>query len=75
MAFMKTVASWLMMVSSRLSFWTFMPMGNTPMIATSAKPMIARLMAISTIVKARWECRARNADGAVPEAWGVERTT
>jgi hypothetical protein len=29
-----------------------MPSGSTPMMATSAMPMMARLMAISTIVKA-----------------------
>src|SRR5512135_1614322 len=52
MAFRNTVTSWLMMVSSRLSFWTFMPVGRMPMIATSAKPITARLIAISIMVKA-----------------------
>ena len=51
MASIKTVASWLMRVSSRLSRCVFMPMGSTPMMETSAMPMIARQMAISTMVK------------------------
>src|SRR6266487_3576308 len=43
-----------MMVSARLSRWTFKPMGSTPMMATSAKAMTASAMAISIIVKPRW---------------------
>src|SRR5207249_2782481 len=43
------------MVSARLSRWTFMPMGSTPMMATSAKAMTASAMAISIMVKPRAE--------------------
>ena len=52
MAFMKMVASWSMMVSSRFSFCVFMPSGRTPIMATRANPMTARLMAISIMVNA-----------------------
>src|SRR5690242_19284368 len=40
-----------MTLSSRLSFWTVMPVGRTPRIATSAKATTAMLNAISTMVK------------------------
>src|SRR5271156_2045703 len=52
-----------MMEFSRLSRCTFMPNGSTPIIATSAKPITARLMAISTIVNAA-TLRARPGPGA-----------
>src|SRR5881296_702894 len=43
-----------MMVSDRLSCCTRIAVGSTPIIATSAKPIIAMHKAISTIVKADW---------------------
>ena len=46
------VASWLITVCSRLSLCVRMPNGSTPMMATSATPMIARQIAISIMVNA-----------------------
>src|SRR5439155_12128651 len=43
-----------MIVSERLSCCTRMAVGSTPMMATSAKPIIAMQRAISTMVKADW---------------------
>src|SRR5579859_2327578 len=57
---MRMLASWLTMVSCRLSRWAVIPRGNMPMIATKAKPMMARLMAISIMVKAQRERRPKS---------------
>src|SRR3954471_10083218 len=43
-----------MIVSSRLSFCTVMPVGSTPIMATKANATTAMLRAISIIVKARF---------------------
>src|SRR5579859_1611835 len=63
---MRMLASWLTMVSCRLSRWAVIPRGNMPMIATKAKPMMARLMAISIMVKAQRERRPK--EGRNPKA-------
>jgi hypothetical protein len=59
MASMNIVASWLTIVSSRFSFWTSIPIGSTPTIATSANPITARLIAISIMVNPRTDFWAR----------------
>src|SRR5437867_13095750 len=68
MASINTLASWPIIVSSRFSFCTFMPVGRIPMMGTRAEPMTARLRAMSAMVKAAVE---RWLDG-VMERW-VER--
>ena len=52
MALSQYMPSWLMIVSERLSFWTVIPSGMTPMMATMANPMMARQRATSTRVNA-----------------------
>src|SRR5437879_10577734 len=52
---MNMLASRPMIVSSRFSFSTAMPQDKISIMATSAKPMTARLIAISIMVKAELE--------------------
>ena len=52
--------------------WVFMPKGSTPMMATSAMPMMARQMAISIIVKADSQLPVRSPQSPVRRRWTLD---